>query len=87
MISNGLLKVHDLLNRDNHTKKYTTYIKGSKYINFITAISGLINYIDGYKLTNYNQIIESDYREYIIDLNFEQYFKISYFDIDWVNSS
>ena len=87
MISNGLFEIHNLLNGNNHSKRDNTYIIESKCIDFVAATSRLINDIEGCKLINYNQIIESNHRGYLIDLNLEQYFNMNYFDIDRVNSS
>ena len=63
--------MHDLLNGNKIIKRDNTYIIGSKYINFIITISRVINFIEGCKLINYNQILESDYRGYLIDINLE----------------
>ena len=51
------------------------------------ASSKIINNIEGYELINYNQIIHSDYRGYLFDINLERYFKMSSFDINKVDSS
>jgi len=47
----------------------------------------VIKFIEGYKLTNYNQIIELNHWGDLFNINLEQYFGIKYFDIDKVNSS
>jgi len=38
-------------------------------------------------LINYNQILQSDYRGYLINVNLEQYFNMNHFDINKINSS
>jgi len=87
LISNGLFELHDLLNKYNSNNRDNTYIIETKYIDFVAATSGLINNIEGCELINYNQIIQSNHRGYLIDLNLEQYFNMNNFDIDQVNSS
>ena len=51
-----------------------TYIGGSTPINSIAASLGLLEYVEGSKLMNHNDIVLSDYRGYIVDINFEAYF-------------
>ena len=51
-----------------------TYIGRSTLINSIVASPGLLEYVEGLKLMNNNDIILSDYRRYIVDINFKVYF-------------
>jgi len=87
LINNGLFEVYDLLNSSKNIKWDNTYIKGLKCIEFMAATSSLINFIEKGEIINYNQIIYSDHRGYLIDINLEQYFSMKQFDIDKVNNS
>ena len=87
LIYNRLFEIHNLLNGDNLKNWDNTYVIGSKCIDFVPTSSGIINEIEGYKLINYNQIIQSNHRGYLFDINLERYFKMSFFDIEKVNSS
>ena len=49
-------------------------MNGSKPINFIAVTSRIIEYVEGYKLINYNNHLETDYRVCMIDINTEDYF-------------
>ena len=46
----------------------------SKPIDSIVATSGIIKYMEGYKMVNYNNIAETDYGAHMIDINIEDYF-------------
>ena len=37
--------------------------------------SGIIEYVEGCEVINYNDIIETYYRAYMIDINIDEYFK------------
>ena len=87
LIYNGLFEIHNLLNGDNSKNRDNTYVIGSKCIDFVAVSSEIINKIEECKLIIYNQIIYSDYRGYLFNINLERYFKMSLFDIDRVNSS
>jgi len=63
--------MHDLLNSNKTSRRDNIYIIGFKCIDFMVAISGVINFIEDYKLINYNQIIQSNHRRYLIDVNIE----------------
>ena len=53
-----------------------THKHRSKPIDSIAVSSGIMSYIEGCKLTNYNEIVEIDHRGYIIDVAMEDYFSI-----------
>ena len=58
---------------------------GSKLIDLIIATSGIIEYIKGYKVINYNNIKETDHRTYMIDINTKEYFKEEFSVWDNIN--
>ena len=49
-------------------------MNGKHPINSIAASVRLMPYIEGYKLLNNNDILYSDHRSYLIDVNLEEYF-------------
>ena len=51
-----------------------THIGGSTLIDLIAASLGLLECIDGSKLMDHNNIVLSDHREYIVDMNFKAHF-------------
>ena len=52
-----------------------TCISGSTPIDSIATSPGMFEYVKGYKLINYNDIILSDHRGYIVDISFKAYFE------------
>ena len=51
-----------------------TYINGLKYINIIAVSSNIMSYIKECVLCERNKILDTDYRGYIVDINFNEYF-------------
>ena len=51
-----------------------TFIRGAKLIDTITMLNGIIQCVEGCKLINENVIVLSNYRAYVVNINFEQYF-------------
>jgi len=61
---------------ENETNNDSTYLYGSKYIDLIVTIPSLINFVDSCMIIDFNEIILSDHRRYLIDLGLEEYFKV-----------
>ena len=51
-----------------------THIIGSKLIDTAAASPNLMNCIEGYKLMKIDNLIITDHRLFLIDINFERYF-------------
>ena len=51
-----------------------TFIRGSKYIDSIAATYNLLDFIEESKLLEAYEIIFTDYRLFIINMNMERYF-------------
>ena len=52
-----------------------TNINESLPINMIAILEGILEYIEGSKLLDNNDIVFLDYRSYLVDMNLEEYFK------------
>ena len=52
-----------------------TYITRSKPINLIAITPNIMECIEGYKLLEANEVMIMDHRSYLVDINFECYFK------------
>ena len=50
-------------------------IKGLSPIDSITTLEGVIEYVEDCKFLNINEIVCSDYRAYLININLEEYFE------------
>ena len=51
-----------------------THKDGSKLIDSIAASYRIISYIERCKLIEANEVVLSDHRGYLVDINFELYF-------------
>ena len=71
----GVCDIHHKVNNISLKELDKTYINGSNLIDSIAAMCGIMEYIEGYKLLGYNEIVESDYRAYMIDIVIEKYFE------------
>ena len=61
---------------------------GSNPIDLIAVSEGLIDFVEGSKLIPHNEIVWSNHRAYIIDINLEDYFNkemSSWDNINYVN--
>lgn len=73
-----VLDVHSKLNNVAITQLDKTFKQGSRAIDSIAASRGVMNYIEGSRLVNYSEIVESDHRGYIIDVAMEDYFEMEF---------
>jgi len=46
-------------------------------IDMIATTTGLIEYVDGCKITKFTEILITDHRGFIIDFNLEDYFEVN----------
>ena len=49
-------------------------IQGSKPIDTIAASHRILEYVEGCFLLEYNEIVFTNHRSYVIDMNLEEYF-------------
>ena len=74
----GVTDVHSKINNVMIIQLDKTYKRGSRAIDSIAASSGIMEYIEGSKLVDYSEIVESDHRGYVIDVAMEEYFEIEF---------
>ena len=70
----GVDDVHSRINRIENKDLDKTQVPRSNPIDLIAALEGLMEFIEGSKLLSHNEIVWSDHRAYVIDVNFEDYF-------------
>ena len=63
--------VHYVFNQIEFSQMDNTYLNRSKLINIIAISPNLIECIEGCKLYKVNELIITDHRLYIIDINLE----------------
>ena len=76
MIENGLMEIHTFINDPYNQAHDNTYIKGSKYIDTVMAITGLLEFIDRSKLIDFYKVMITDHCGYITDIALEEYFSV-----------
>ena len=59
--------------------------KGSKPIDIVTILPGIMEYIEGYSIIETNEIIIINYWLYLVDINFENYFQENLSSWDNIN--
>jgi len=66
--------IHSTINFIDMNELDNTNVNSRHPIDSIAASAGIMQYIEGCKLLNNNDILYSDHRSYIIDVNLEEYF-------------
>lgn len=71
----GIHNIHQIVNNVELHQMGKTYIHGSKMIDAVYVMNGLMEYVEGCKLIGNNEIVEGDHRGYVIDIALEDYFE------------
>ena len=82
VIRNGLTDMFWHVRKDNMDARENTQRRGKKCIDSISVSEGLLPYIEGCEMTNYSEIIVTDHRGFVVDIDINAYLhiKISTFD-------
>ena len=72
---NGLIDTHQHVNDVSKGQYDKMHVRGSKYIDMVAMMHGILSYVKGCKLVEVDKIIPCDHWEYIIDLDINGYFK------------
>ena len=79
--------IHQKLNNVEWKEMDNIYKRGSRLIDIIAVSPGLIEVVEGCVLLEINNIVISDHRSYIIDLNLQRYFDKTFSEWDAINKS
>jgi len=71
----GVEDAHSRINNIALEEMDRTCINGNNPIDTFAVSEGLIEYVEGVKLVPHNEIVNSDHRAYIVDINIEEYFE------------
>ena len=75
LIMNRLINVYEVINGLIDSKNRDSACKhGSLAIDIVTMSTNLIEHVDGSKLINFSDIIITDHRGFLIDMNLEDFF-------------
>ena len=69
LIENRLFDIYRQYNEADKTKRESTYEYRKKFIDLPTTMAGLIEFIDRCKVVDFYEVINTDHRGYIINLN------------------
>ena len=61
------------------------HIRGSKYIDSAVMTQNLLDFVEGSKLLEANEVTISDHRALLIDINLEEYFEETMSSWDQIN--
>ena len=71
----GLQDLHSKHNNLGLNELNNKHAYGSKPIDSIAGTSGIVEHVEGCALLNHNEVVPSDHRAYIVDLNAEEHFQ------------
>ena len=82
MRETGVEEVHQECNPQLEIPRDATHKKGKTQIDAVFATTAVLNCINECKIVDYNEIIMSDHREFIFDLNARKYFNMTHSEYD-----
>jgi len=77
LCENGLYEVHREVNECEEQVRDKTYQSGSNQLDAVFVTRKVLRSIKGSKLVDFNDIILSDHRGFIFDMDFEEYFNLN----------
>ena len=81
----GVKEIHVKINNIRMENLDKTYKNGSTPIDSIAATNGVMDFVEGCELLGYNEIVETDHRAYMIDVNINEYFDEEFNEWDKIN--
>jgi len=82
MRETGVEEVHQECNPQFEIPRDATHKKGKTQIDAVFATTAVLNCINECKIVDYNEIIMSDHRGFIFDLNARKYFNMTHSEYD-----
>ena len=76
MQENGLFKIHQELTNEEETTRDRTYKNGSKQIDAVLGTEAIVRVAQGSKIVDFDEIIITDHRGFLIDLDVNEYFNL-----------
>ena len=68
--------IHQIINDTEDSERDRTYKKGRNQINAIFATETVLQYVSSSKIIDFDEIIPTDNRGFLININFEEYFNV-----------
>jgi len=82
MRENGLFEIYEALNGETVESKEKTYKSGSKQIDAVLATEEVLELLQGSLLLDFKDVVDSDHRGFIFDLDVYQYFSVEASEYD-----
>ena len=82
-----MYNIYTYINDININQTDPTYKYSRKCINSIVAIVRVISNINASKLLDFNKIITTNHRRFLIDFNIKTYFKMNTLELEELNQS
>ena len=82
MRENGLFDIHKVLNGDTADGKDKTFKSGSKQIDAVLATEEVLESLQDSLILDFKDIVDSDHRGFLFDLDVCQYFSVEASDYD-----
>ena len=70
-VENGIFDIHQNRSR----KKDLTCKYGPKCIDTIAVLDSILSFVEGYKLCEINEILDTGHHRYVVDVNLTAYFE------------
>ena len=74
MVEMGLYEVFSEIHWVNENNRHGTFEHGRSFIDCALVSEGMMNTVEGINPIEWNKIVDSDHRSYLIHLNLEMYF-------------
>ena len=81
----GVTEIHSKINNVRMEQMDKTCKSGSKPIDSFAASAGMLEHIEGCMLLDYNEIVETDHRGYVVDIALDEYFELEFSSWDHIN--
>jgi len=72
-----LLEIHKNLNEIDYMQRDRTHKEGSKQIDAVLTMDGILQCMKGSLIVDFNDIVISDHRGFIFDVDIKEYFNIN----------
>ena len=70
----GIKDIHQQYNFIELDEMDNTYRDGSKCIDTIAASESILSFVEGCRLYEINEILDTDHHRYVVDIDLKEYF-------------
>ena len=75
---NGLFEIHSCTNNYENEEIEHIYVKGTKQIDAVIAITNLLEVVQVSKLVDFKEIVHSNHRGFMVDIDIKEYFYVEH---------